>query len=176
MISATKRRALAALAALCLFFSVAEQAVPRPLPFFRLGLSNIPLVLALDFMSLPELLLLGAIKTLAQGLVGGGIFSYVFAFSALGCLASLFTMSLAHRIPSRLIGPAGISTLGALASNLAQGLLSYFFIFGPDSLLILPITLSVGSLSGFVMGIFCAGFGSRSRWMAQLRAKWRSEP
>ena len=48
--------------ALCMFLSAVEYAVPKPLPFMRLGLANVPLMLAFGFMNFSSVLLLAALK------------------------------------------------------------------------------------------------------------------
>lgn len=39
--------------ALCFFLSAIEFVIPKPLPFLRIGLANVPLILALDVLSFP---------------------------------------------------------------------------------------------------------------------------
>ena len=53
------RDKIAYLGALSLLMSLAELFVPRPLPFFRLGLANIPLLLGLTMDVGPYMALCG---------------------------------------------------------------------------------------------------------------------
>lgn len=172
-IKVERLRILAFFGALCLFFSAVENVLPRPLPFFRVGLSNIPVLLALDFMPFGSLALLVAVKVLGQGLIGGTLISYIFAFSAAGAAASFLCMYPLHRLCGRRISPIGLASAGALASNLVQVALSITFIFGPTALVIAPALLGIGCVSGLLMGAFALAFRDRSRWLQDISLRWR---
>jgi heptaprenyl diphosphate synthase len=165
---------MAAFGALALFFSVVEQFVPKP-AFFRIGLSNIPLLLALDFMPFGSLALLSALKVAGQGLLTGTLASYVFLFSAAGSAASLLSMYALKRLLGERMSLIGIGTAGALASNAAQALLSVAFIFGPQAVLLVPFLLGAGTATGIAMGAFAEGFKARSSWLAAVKAAWKGE-
>ena len=49
---------VAFMGALCLFFSTIEYLFPKPFPFFRLGLANLPVLLSFDLFSPGYVLLL----------------------------------------------------------------------------------------------------------------------
>ena len=118
-------------AVLCFLMSALETAIPKPLPFFRIGLANLPLVLALPVMGRREYFFLALLKVLSQGLVSGTIFSYVFIFSVSGTFASSFVMYFLHSVCSRkIISFVGISLMGALFNNGAQIILAWFLLFG----------------------------------------------
>ena len=154
--------------ALCLFFSTLEYLIPKPVPFFRLGLANLPILLALYVMPVRQILLLVLLKVVGQGLVGGTLASYVFLFSAAGSFASAGVMLAAHRIGRKAISVVGISLFGSLASNIVQITLSVTFIFGQSSWIIAPPFLAIGALSGLAVGIFAERFRTRSRWFARV--------
>ena len=155
--------------ALCLFFSTIEYLFPKPFPFFRLGLANLPVLLALDLFSPAYVLLLVLLKVVGQGLVSGTLASYVFVFSAAGSLASGLVMLLVHRTGRRWITLIGVSLFGSLASNIIQVTLSVTFIFGQSAWVIAPPFLALGVASGLAVGIFAQRFRARSRWFAQIR-------
>ena len=48
------RKTIAILGAFCLFLSAIEYMIPKPMPFMRIGLTNVPLLLALDIFPFPE--------------------------------------------------------------------------------------------------------------------------
>ena len=75
--------------ALCMFLSAVEYAVPKPLPFMRLGLANVPLMLAFGFMNFSSVLLLAALKVFVQGVISGTLLSYVFVMSFFGTFLSV---------------------------------------------------------------------------------------
>jgi len=155
---------LAFLGGLSLFLSTIEYVFPKPVPFFRLGLANIPILLALGVLSPGELFLLGLLKILGQGLVNGTLASYVFLFSLGGTAASMLAMYGYYRLFSKHTSYLGISLIGALASNLVQVWLSLQFIFGRSAWIIVPYFLGMGGATGMVMGIFATLFVQRSQW------------
>ncbi|MFQ3619697.1 MAG: Gx transporter family protein, partial [Spirochaetales bacterium] len=147
-----KRNTLAFYGAFCLFLSTVEFLIPKPLPFFRLGLANLPILLALAQARPLFILQLVGLKIVGQALVNGTLFSYIFVFSTAGSLASGLAMLAASRIPGRYISLIGISILGALASNLVQILLARYFLLGEGAWLIGPPFLGLGILTGCVLG------------------------
>lgn len=155
--------------ALCLFFSTIEYLFPKPFPFFRLGLANLPILLALDLFSPGYVLLLVLLKVIGQGLVGGTLASYVFLFSIAGSFSSALVMLLVHRAGPKWVSLIGVSLFGSLASNIVQVSLSVTFIFGRTAWVIAPPFLALGVASGLVVGLFAERFRSRSRWVSGLR-------
>jgi heptaprenyl diphosphate synthase len=171
----TDRRELAALlGGLCLFFSTIEYLVPKPVPYVRLGLANIPILLGLDLLPVGYIFLVTAVKVVGQGLLNGTFASYVFLFSMFGSIASTCVMIAAHRIGKGAISLLGISILGALASNAVQIVLSIQFIFGANARIIAPVFLGFGTASGVAMGIFALVFARRSKWYREIHEKFTS--
>ncbi|MFA7396434.1 MAG: Gx transporter family protein, partial [Sphaerochaetaceae bacterium] len=58
----------------------------------------------------------------------------------------------------------GIGVGGAMASNIAQLVLSYYLLFGDAALLIATPFLAVGLISSLILGIFAHQFVTQSRW------------
>jgi heptaprenyl diphosphate synthase len=160
-----KRRTLAILGAFCLFLSTIEYLIPKPVPFMRIGIANLPLMLALDILPFGDFLLLALIKVVGQGLVTGTLFSYVLLFSLAGTFVSALSMYALRRLlgPER-VGMAGISVTGALLSNGAQLALARIFVFGPSVRYIVPPFLAMGVITGTILGILCERFIQNSRW------------
>ncbi|MFW6338510.1 MAG: Gx transporter family protein, partial [Alkalispirochaetaceae bacterium] len=102
---------IAFLGAVSLFFSTIEYIIPKPVPFFRLGLANLPIIVTLPFFKPKHTLLLVLLKVLGQGLINGTLASYVFFFSLAGSFASAFAMLAAHRLGGRWISLIGVSVL-----------------------------------------------------------------
>ena len=168
--SLTRRLDLVAfLGALCLFLSTIEYLIPKPIPFLRVGIANLPILLSLDLLPVPSLLLLVVLKVLGQGLIGGTLFSYVFLFSAAGSFASLFAMLLVRRLLGRRISLVGVGVLGALFSNTAQIVLARLLIFGEGAWLIAPPFLALGTVTAALLGVFAERFAARSRWLASVK-------
>jgi len=154
---------------LSLFFATLEYLFPTP-PWFRLGLSNLPMLLALGFFTLPELLLLLLLKVVGQGIVNGTLASQAFVLSAAGSLASFLVMYGVFRlIPRRWISLIGLSLAGSLASNVVQIWLSMVLIFGPASGIIAPWFLGLGTLSGLAIGWGAQTLEAHSRWLRRVK-------
>jgi heptaprenyl diphosphate synthase len=167
---------LAVLGALCIFLSTVEYMIPKPLPFVRLGLANVPLILALG-MPAAEFALLVFIKIVGQALISGTLFSYVFLLSFAGTLISAAVMfALRRAFPERLLSLAGISIAGAFLSNLTQIALARFFILGPAAIYIAPPLIVAGLATGTALGIFCENFARKSRWYANESLLISGEP
>jgi len=162
------------LGALCLFLSAVEYLIPKPFPFFRLGLANLPLLLGLRFLKPMDLFLVLLLKVLGQGLINGTLASYVFLFSLSGSVVSVFVMSLVYRFGGRYIGLVGVSLSGALGSSLVQTSLAVLFIFGESARVIAPFSIGSGIITGFILGVFAEKFVSVSTWLEKVEKRYRS--
>ena len=162
-----ERKTLALLGAFCLFLSTVEYMIPKPLPFMRIGIANLPLMLALDIFPFPMFLVLVGIKILGQALITGTLFSYIFLFSLTGTVLSAVSMYALRRLlgPGR-ISFIGIGTAGAMVSNVSQLALAKFFLFGNIARYIAPPFLAAGLITGIALGAFCEAFTRRSQWYA----------
>lgn len=165
-----RRRATVFLAALAFFLSVVEYMIPKPLPFMRLGIANLPLLVAVDLLPAPWYYTLAALKVCGMSLLSGTLLSYVALFSLAGTLAAAAAMrALRPALRSGLAGYAGVSVAGAMASNAAQLLLARLFVFGAATRYIAPAFLLTGLVTGIALGAFAARFVPRSRWFARVR-------
>jgi heptaprenyl diphosphate synthase len=168
----TLTNVLAVLAAVAMFFSTLEYLIPKPVPFFRVGLANLPILLVIRFFRPRDVLKLTLLKVLGQGLINGTLASYVFLFSVFGSFASSFVMIGLISLGGRRVSLVGVSTAGAVASNVVQVTLSVLFIFGPSSWVIAPPFLILGTAAGIVVGLIAERFGTSSRWIERLRADY----
>lgn len=159
---------LALLGAFCLFLSTIEYLIPKPLPFIRIGIANIPIMIAIDLFPFGSFVLLVLIKVLGQAIITGSLFSYVFLFSLGGSAASALSMYGFRRlIGNKNISFIGIGIIGALVSNCIQIILAWIFIFGPSAKFIAPPLLLLGLVTGLLLGFFCQVFTEQSRWYTQ---------
>jgi heptaprenyl diphosphate synthase len=159
------KHSLALLGSFCLFLSAVEYLIPKPLPFMRLGLANLPLLLALDIYSLPKLFILALVKVLGQGIISGTLFSYIFLFSIAGTFTSVTVMYIIRfALGKKHLGFSGLGICGALSSNGVQLFLAQYLIFGTALRFLIPPFLLAGLVTGFALGILCEYFCSRSVW------------
>lgn len=157
------------LGAISIFFATLEYLIPKPMPFIRLGLSNLPVILSFKILPAKYVFLLVILKTLGQGILNGTLLSYVFLFSLSGSFASFLVMYASFRLLSNKISYFGLSLLGSLASSLAQLFLSINFIFGTSSIIIIPPFLSMALISGALIGIFANKLDRESTFFAKLK-------
>lgn len=148
-------------AALCLFLSAVEYAIPKPLPFLRLGLANLPILLALKKLGWKDLILLMFLKVLGAALISGTLFSYIFLFSFSGSFASLVVLLALRKLP---VSAVGLSLASALGNASAQIAVSYFLLFHENTKYIAPILLGTSIVTGIALGIFAGLFMGKSRW------------
>jgi len=161
---------IAMLGALALFLSTVEYMIPKPVPFMRIGLANLAVMLGLLILDGKEYAVLVLIKVMGQGLIHGTLFSYIFLFSAAGSSASGLLMFLLFRMAGSHVSFIGISILGGLSSNIAQIVLARFLLFGESAWLIAPPFLAVGFLSSVFLGFFVEKFHQQSNWIARMRS------
>ncbi len=162
---------VAFLGALCLFLSTLEFLIPKPVPFLRVGIANLPILLAVDLLPASAVLGVVFLKVVGQGLVSGTLVSYVFLFSAVGSFASGLAMLAARRLLKTRVSLLGVSVLGALFSNASQVVLARLLIFGEGAWLIAPPFLALGTATAALLGVFAERFSARSRWLAALRER-----
>lgn len=167
---------VALLAAASLFLASVEFAIPKPVPFLRLGLANLPVLIAIARLDTRSVALVVALKIVGQGFVQGTLFSYVVLFSAAGSIASAAVMLLAWRALAGPLSLIGVSVLGGLASNAAQVAAARYVAFGPSAWLIAPVFFAVGTVSSALLGAFAERFLRTSRWAAELDASGGSPP
>jgi heptaprenyl diphosphate synthase len=160
---------VAFLGALCMFLSAVEYMIPKPIPFLRVGIANLPVLISLDLLPVPLLLLVVVLKVIGQGLVGGTLFSYVLLFSAAGSFSSALAMLLARRLFGSRVSLVGVGVIGAMFGNTAQIVLARFLIFGEGAWLIAPPFLAIGTITAALLGAFAERFAARSAWLAGLR-------
>jgi heptaprenyl diphosphate synthase len=163
----------ALLGAFCFFLSALEYMVPKPLPFMRLGIANLPLLLAIDLLSLRWYLVLALVKVVGMSLVSGTLFSYVALFSLAGTLTAALVMWSARKAFGGWISSVGVSILGAVASNAVQIGIATVLVFGPAARLVAPPFLAMGLATGALLGIFAERFAAGSRWYARAKGERR---
>jgi heptaprenyl diphosphate synthase len=164
------RKNIALLGAFCFFLSTIEYMIPKPMPFMRIGIANLPIMLALDIFPFHSFMVLVAIKVLGQALLTGTLFSYIFLFSLAGTSLAAVSMYALRRIVGHgRISFIGVGVAGAMMSNISQLALAWFFIFKNNVRYIAPPFLASGLITGIVLGLFCELFIRRSTWYAERR-------
>lgn len=132
------RDRIAYLGALSLFLSAIELLIPRVIPFFRIGLANIPVMAALG-LPVWDFSILLFIKAAGTSYISGTLFSPFFLMSLSQTVLAGFTMFFLKKVSKR-VSVYSISAAGALVSDAVQiGIASLYA--GNGALSILPIML-----------------------------------
>lgn len=163
-----KAEVTALLGAFCFFLSALEYMVPKPLPFMRLGIANLPILVAIDLLPLPWYLALALVKVVGMSLISGSLFSYVALFSLAGTLTAALAMRGARKAFGSRVTAVGVSMLGALASNAVQIALASVVVFGDAARLVAPPFLAVGLVTGALLGYFAEAFTRKSLWYERV--------
>ena len=139
-------RRIARHAAAAILLSVAEAAIPLPLPGVKPGLANIVTLVVLARWGWREALWVGLLRVLAGSLLVGQFMAPGFFLALAGALASLLVLALAVRLPARLFGPVSHSILAAFAHVGAQLLLARAWLVPHDGVFYLTPVFAVAAL------------------------------
>lgn len=177
-------RTVAFISAVTLLCSTLEFLIPKPLPFLRLGLANLPLLIILDTIGFKSYLAILLLKVIGQGMVSGTLFSYLILVSLAGTLASGLAMYGAKRLLGRHVSLVGISLIGAFASNLSQITVAAAIVYGRSIWIAAPLMLALGMATSLILGILAERYRLKSTFVpllgdpsftpAHLRAEERS--
>lgn len=152
------------LGGLALFLSLIEHVIPKPIPFIRIGLANIPILISLILLTPKETIYLILIKSIGSSLITGTIFSWIFLYSLSGSLISGTVMLIFFKLLQSRVSMIGISILGALSNNLVQIFLATLFLGSGAKYLGIPI-LIIGFISGIAIGQLSNSFITKSIWI-----------
>ena len=132
---------------------VFESMVPQPLPWAKLGLSNIAVLLAIYYFGLWEGLAVSWLKVTAGGLFTGGLFTPAFIFGIAGGGLAAAVMFFLQRYMGTKFSPVGVSIAGAAAHNAGQLAAAYIFFIRQASIWnLLPLMLLTSIFTGAIVG------------------------
>lgn len=131
----TRRRTFLALfAALAVALHTLEALLPSPAPWFRLGFANILTLVALFLYGGRAAWTVTLVRIGVGSLVLGNLFSPGFLLSLSGGCAATALMTGSRALFGRLIGPVGVSALGAAGHVSGQMLLAWLVLVRHDGL------------------------------------------
>jgi heptaprenyl diphosphate synthase len=131
---------------------ILETFIPKPLPFLKIGLANIVVLMLLTSGYPWSALLVAICKTLFGGLLSGTFLSPGTLLSLGGSLLAFVAMVIADQ---EIFGFSiiGISICGAVAHNFGQLLVARLIVIQQDSIFYLtPFMILVGIATGLVIG------------------------
>ncbi len=151
--SAEDRR-VAGLAAAAIGLTLAEAAIPLPIPGVKPGLANIVTLLVLYRYGWRMAAWVAGLRVVAGALALGQFLTPAFVLSLSGGLASLLVLAWAIHLPQRWFGPVGLSVLAAGAHIVAQLLVVDLWLL-PDIRLtaVLPLFLGAALVTGLANGL-----------------------
>lgn len=150
-------RRIARHAAAAILLTVAEAAVPLPLPGIKPGLANIVTLVVLARWGWREALWVGLLRVLAGSLLIGQFMAPGFFLALAGALASLTVLALAVHLPARGFGPVSHSILAAFAHIGAQLVLARLWLVPHDGVFYLtPVFAGAALLFGLGNGLVAA--------------------
>jgi heptaprenyl diphosphate synthase len=156
-------RRIARHAAAAIVLTVAEAAIPLPLPGVKPGLANIVTLVVLARWGWREAVWVSLLRVLAGSLLLGQFFAPGFFLSLSGALASLLVLGLAMHLPARWFGPVSHSILAAFAHIGAQLVVARLWLVPHDGVFYLVPVFALAAVAfGLVNGLVA------SRLLAEL--------
>lgn len=130
-----------------------EGAVPRPLPWIKLGFANIITIVIIyyfDFFFLMKYLFL---RIIIGNLITATIFTPSFFLSLSGGVSSAIVMFLLFKFFKSNISAIGLSVAGATVHLIAQSFVVYEFLIHDIAIIhILPVILLTALVTGSITG------------------------
>jgi heptaprenyl diphosphate synthase len=150
-------RRIAVMAAVAVGLTLAEAAVPMPIPGIKPGFANIVTLVVLIRYNWRLAAWVSLLRVVAGALLLGTFLTPTFVLSFSGALASLGVLALAARLPSQWLGPVGLSVLAAFAHIGTQlAVVDLWLMPGVSLLGLAPLFLGVAWLTGLANGLAAA--------------------
>lgn len=166
-------RRVAMYAAAAVGLTLAEAAIPLPIPGLKPGLANIVTLVVLVLFGWRMAAWVTLLRVVASALVLGSFLTPAFVLSLSGALASLALLALIRGLHPRYLGAVGLSVLAAFAHVGAQLMIVDLWLMPGVSLLSLsPLFLAAAWVTGLVNGVVAArllGGAARDRTVDTVR-------
>lgn len=157
LIASAEDRRVAGLAAAAIGLTLAEAAIPLPIPGIKPGLANIVTLLVLYRYGWRTAAWVAGLRIVAGALALGQFLTPAFVLSLSGGVMSLLVLAVAIRFSSRWVGPVGLSLLAAFAHIGTQLLVVDVWLLPGASILgLLPLFLGAAWVTGLVNGLATA--------------------
>jgi len=148
---------IARYAAAAIALSVAEAAIPLPLPGVKPGLANIITLIVLARYGWRDAVWVSLLRVVAGSLLIGQFLAPGFFLSLAGALASLAALGLAMHLPARAFGPVSQSLIAAFAHIAGQLIVARLWLVPHDGLFYLAPFFALAALVfGLINGLVAA--------------------
>lgn len=156
-------RRIARLAAMAIGLTLAEAALPSPIPGIKPGLANIVVLMVLLEYGWRTAAWVSGLRVLAGSILLGSLFAPGFWLSSAGTLTSLGMLALARHLPGRYFGPVSLSVLAAFGHIGGQLALASVWLLPADAIIkLLPVFAAAALVFGTVNGVIVARLIARS--------------
>lgn len=170
-------RRIARLAALALGLTLAEAAIPSPIPGVKPGLANIIILMVLLQYGWRAAVWVSVLRVIAGGVLLGTLFAPGFWLSAAGACASLAVLAVARHLPARHFGPVSLSVLAAFAHISGQLVLAAAWLLpGIAILKLAPVFAAAALVFGTVNGVIVARLFKQPALAAPVPDRRQSSP
>jgi heptaprenyl diphosphate synthase len=150
-------RRVARYAAAAIALTIAEAAIPTPLPGIKPGLANIIVLVVLARHGWREAAWVSLLRVVASSLFTGQFLAPGFFLGLTGALVSLAVLAVANRFPARWFGPVSQSILAAFAHIGGQVLLARLWLVPHDGVFYLvPVFALFALVFGIINGLIAA--------------------
>lgn len=143
---------MAMLLALSVVLNIIESFIPifsGAVPGFKLGLSNIVILLVVYIYGFKDALLISILKVFLVGILRTGLFSMSFFFSLGGAILSVIAMCLVKKITKLSI--IGVSIVGSISHTLGQFIIAIIF-YNVNMLYYMGLALILALPTGILIG------------------------
>jgi heptaprenyl diphosphate synthase len=150
---------VAAYAVAAIALTLAEAALPSPLPGVKPGLANIIVLVVLLRHGWADAAWVSLLRVFAAAMLGGSFLAPGFFMSLAGALCSLGALGLSCRLPAKWFGPVSHSIVAAFAHIGGQILVARLWLVPHDGVFyLLPIFGVAALVFGVVNGLVAARF------------------
>jgi heptaprenyl diphosphate synthase len=148
---------IARYAAAAIALTVAEAAIPMPLPGVKPGLANIIVLVVLARYGWRDAVWVSLLRVVAGSMLLGQFLAPGFFLSLAGALASLATLGWAMHLPRRWFGPVSHSVLAAFAHIAGQLVVARLWLVPHDAVFYLaPVFALAALVFGLANGLAAA--------------------
>lgn len=146
---------IALLSAYALALHGFESLIPMPIPWLRVGLSNIITITTFILFGFRSAMMVTLIRVIIASIFSGSFLGPGFILSMGGGVSSILAMGSVFYVMPGLFGPVGLSLIGALFHNLSQLFLAYVLFIRKIEpvLLITPFLILIGTITGTINGL-----------------------
>lgn len=132
--------------------NLGETIIPKPLPFLRIGLAKISLLIVVYSFNFWYAILFPLLRVIASNIITGTILTPLFIWSLAGSMGSAIIMFfITHTFLNRYFSIYGVSILGAFTNNIIQwSLIAVLFHFYYYTML--PVIFILSIITGGIVG------------------------